>query len=126
MNQVDTEEAQALMAIRKEGEEFKLPLTNRSYSLHILADARTEEWPTGDNICKIEYHPKWQFKNWVAALRSEIIRIECNTVVIYLEKIQDMDDVPPIKNGLHSICKVIRQHQHSARIFIANFLPQIH
>ena len=98
---------------------------HRPHSLHILADARLGNWPGKDNICLVDYRSGWGFQQWVAALRAEIIRVKTNTTLLYLEKAQDYADVPPIKNGLYSICKVLRQHNPTMRIFIANMLPQV-
>ena len=99
--------------------------TGRSPSVHLLADSRVENWPSQDNMCVVDYHPGWNYGTWIAALRAETIRIKCNTVVLYLEKSQHYEDVPPIKNALHTICRTIRQHNNSARIFIANYLPTV-
>ena len=105
---------------------------NRSFShprhtpsVHILADSRLQNWPVKDKFRTIDYHPGWNFKTWIAVLRAETIRIKTNTVVIYLERCQEYEDVPPIKNSLHTMCKTIRQHQQGAKIFVANFLPRV-
>ena len=95
-------------------------------SVHILADAKLENWSKIDNICVLDYKPGWNFKKWISALRAETIRINCNTVILYLERSQEFDQVPPLKNGLHTMCKIIRQHQKGVRIFISNLLPRIH
>ena len=43
-----------------------------------------------------------------------------------MERTRDWDDVPPIKNVLHTLVKVIRQHQQPrARVFVANMLPAV-
>ena len=96
----------------------------RPLSLHLLADSRLANWPKKDNVCIMDYHAGWSFQEWIAALRAEVIRVKSNTVVIYFEKTQDYQDVIPVKNSLHTICKVIRQHNHAIHIFIANFLPK--
>ena len=72
----------------------------------------------------IEHKPEWEFKQWVSALRAETIRITCDIVVLYLEKTLSYAEVPPLKNGLHSICKVIRQHRRGVKIFICNLRPR--
>ena len=46
-------------------------------------------------------------------------------MVLYLEKSQEYEEVTPIKNALHTICKTIRQHNNTARIFVANLLPRV-
>ena len=73
----------------------------------------------------MDFHPNWTLKKWVAALRAKIVRIQCNTVVLYLERTEDILDVPPLKNALHSICKTIQQHKAGAHIFISNMLPKV-
>ena len=73
----------------------------------------------------MHFKPQWVFKQWIPALHAEIISIKCRTIVLYLEAMQQWDDVPPIKNGLETMCKVIRQHQPTSRIFVANLLPRV-
>ena len=96
----------------------------RGPSVHILADSCLERWPPHDNICVLDYHA-WNIRRWVEALRAETVRIQCNTVILYLEKAQEFSDVLPLKNILHTICKVIRQHNKGTRIFITNWLPSV-
>ena len=72
----------------------------------------------------MEYRPHWTLVQWLGARRAETIRIECKAVVLYLEKAITFDDVPPLKNGLQAICKIIRQHKKGIRIFISNVLPK--
>ena len=76
-------------------------------------------------ICVTDFHQDWSLKKWIASLRAETVRVKCNTVVLYLEKTQEFNDSPPLKNVLHTICKIIRQHNRGARIFISNLLPKI-
>ena len=97
--------------------------SRRGFSVQILADARFQAWPQ-DNVCLMEYRPGWTFKQWIEALTAEIICISCSTVILYLERVKDYEDVPPIKNPLQTICKIIRQHKKEARVFIANVLPR--
>ena len=111
--------------LTQEAKGFQLPTQERRPSLHLLADARISNWPSTDKTCVMEYHPQWKFKHWIAALRAETVRIQANTVVLYLEETLAYEDVPPLKNNLHTMCKTIRQHCRGARIFIANLLPQI-
>ena len=93
-------------------------------SLHLLANAMVENWSQKDNVCHVDYNPGWNLSQWLSALRAETVRIRSNTVVLYLEKAITYEDVPPLKNGLQAICKIIRQHRKGARIFIANVLPR--
>ena len=51
--------------------------------------------------------------------------MKCNTVVIYFEMVQEFKEVPPLKNNLHTVCKIIHQHNKSARIFVANLLAKL-
>ena len=110
-------------AIIREGQISREQRTKRPLSLLILADARVQHWPKGDNVCQVEIHPEWGFPQWVAALRAETIRVACHIVVLYLEKTVVYPAVLPLKNGLQSVCKAIRQHHHSACIFVGNMLP---
>ena len=73
-------------------------------SVHILADTRVANWLGRDAVYIVDYHPGWKLRKWVSALRSEIVHISCFTVVLYLEKVQEFEDVPPLKNGLQVIC----------------------
>ena len=94
----------------------------RGYSIQILADARVQHWSKVDRVCKLEIHPGWDTRQWVSAIRAETIRITCHTVVLYFEKTATYSDVPPLKNGIQAVCKAIRQHHHTARIFVSNLL----
>ena len=42
-----------------------------------------------------------------------------------MEGTKSWADVPPIKNSLQALCKVIRNHSLGARVFICNHLPRI-
>ena len=69
----------ALCKIKEESHRFnKLARSKRRYagkvpSVHILADSRLGNWLTPDGVCRMDYHPGWGFKTWVAALRTETI-----------------------------------------------------
>ena len=43
--------------------------------------------------------------------------------MLYLENTATYSDIPPLKNGLQSLCKAIRQHHRTCRMFITNLLP---
>ena len=119
--------ADVIQAIKHDaGKQLMKGDRKRGPSLQLLADARVAEWPVNDNICIVNHHPKWTFKQWIAAIRVEVVHIECETVVIYLEMTQEFDQAPPLKNGLQSLCKAIHSHHREAHIFVANTLPQIH
>ena len=98
---------------------------HRPLSVHILADAKLANWPKSDKVCTVDYKAGWSFNKWVSALRSESVRVKCHTVILYLEKTQEIADVPPLKNHLHTICKILRQHNRGICIFVSNFLPRI-
>ena len=118
---------QAREHIRWEAEEFiqhQGRKKKRSPSVHILADSRIQAWLVTDGVCTVDYHPGWSFKRWLEALRVESIRICCNIVIVYFEAVKDYQDVPPVKNALQAICKVIRQHRKEARIYVGNLLPK--
>ena len=67
----------------------------RPPSLHLLTNSRVQCWPSWDNVCIVDHHPGWSFQKWISSLRTEIVCISCHTVVIYLEKIIELQDVPP-------------------------------
>ena len=100
-------------------------VNKRGPSVHILADSRINNWPTVDNVCAVDFRQDWSFKQWISALRAEIIRVKCHTVILYLEKVQEYDQVPPLKNALQTVCKIIKQHSRDARIFMSNLLPHV-
>ena len=87
--------------------EGRRKVCTRGPSLHILADSRIQNWPKCDNICVVDFRPGWSFKQWISALRAEMIRVKCNTVVLYLEKVHEFEEVPLVKNALHTICWII-------------------
>ena len=120
-----TEEMEIVELVKIEAKQQMIkPRNRRGPSMQLLADTRISEWPNNDNLCLVDYH-NWTLKQWVSALRAEIVRISCNTVILYLEKTHEYEDVLPLKNALHSICKTIWQHKAGARIFICNILPQV-
>ena len=114
----------AVQEMEQEALGFVLGDNIRPLSAQLLADARIAHWPMIDHIIGVEYKPGWTIKQWISALRAEVIRITCGTVIIYLEVAQAFQDVPPLKNNLMALCKVIRQHQRNVKIFIANWLPK--
>ena len=119
-------DSKVLQMIRDDAQRFmERPRQHRPPSIQILADSRIKQWPAGDKVCVVDFHPNWTLKKWVAGLQAEIVRIQCNIVVLYLERTEEILDVPPLKNMLHSICKVIRQHKAGARIFVSNMLPKV-
>ena len=98
---------QALEQIKEEAALYmQQRVHSRKPSLQILSDARVQEWPKNDNICILNYHPKWNFKKLVAAIRAETVRIECDTVIIYLEMTQDFDDAPPSRMGFKACVRL--------------------
>ena len=118
---------QLVRLIQKEGMLHPVPKWARSHSpsVLILSDSQLKHWPEADNVCKLIYHPDWPVKRWVQAIKLGDIWIEYNTVVIYLEGLRSWSDVPPIKNALHTLCKMIRMYGNNGlRMFIANHLPQ--
>ena len=121
----DELEQEAIREIRAESTVQHSKVNTRPPSLHVLADTRLEFWPKNDQICVLSYQPQWSFNQWIAALRAETVRVKCHTVLLYFEKVQDFQEVPPLKNVLHTMCKLIRQNNRSARIFISNLLPRM-
>ena len=77
-----------------------------------------------DNVCLVDYKPGYKLRNWLSAVRAEIVRITAPTVIMYLESTMEIQDVPPLKNTLQMLCKAIQQHQ-GVHIFICNLLPHI-
>ena len=125
--QRETLHEQAIREVAERGVQYPLPswTRGRAPAVHILADAKVAAWPTSDNICTLDYKPGWKLRDWIGAIRAENVRISQPTVILYLEVVLTFEDVPPLKNSLHMLCKVIRQHQLGARIFLANLLPRI-
>ena len=113
--------------IKEEGMNFTLPgwlqRHSKKPSLLLLADSHVKFWPKNDVVCQVEHHPSWPLNRWTQAIRQGHIRIECTTVVIYLEKIRRWEEVPPMKNLLQTLCKAIQSHGSNPRMFIANHLP---
>ena len=114
----------AVLELVQEGEAFLLGDKVQPLSAHLLVDSMVKHWPMGDHVISVEFRPGWDLKQWLSALRAEVIRITCGTVILYLEKTQDYSEVAPLKNNLQAVCKVIRQHNRNTRIFIVNMLPK--
>ena len=115
--------------ILKQGMIFKVPawITHRrvhAHSILILADSQLAKWPDKDRICQVVLRD-WPIRRWSQAIKTGEIRINSHTVVLYLEGTRIWQDVPPIKNALQSLCKVINNHSAEPRIFISNHLPKI-
>ena len=89
---------QAIRSIQREGIRFSLPvwLTGRKikHSILILADAQLRYWPGNNKLCKVVFHNKWPIKRWNQALRMGVIRVECHTVILYLEGTRKWQDCP--------------------------------
>ena len=122
-------DAEVIKVIKQEGMSFAIPKwirkRNPRASLLILADAQLKFWPKGDKICKVQLHERWPLKRWNLAIKMGTIKLECNTVVLYLESTRSWQDVPPIKNSLHMLCKTIKNLGNNPRIFISNHLPRV-
>ena len=73
----------------------------------------------------MDYRPGWSIKRWIAALQAETIWIQCHSVILFLERAQNLE-VPPLKNAIQTLCRVIQQHSRGARIFISNLFPRAH
>ena len=116
-------EMEQVISLLKEEAETLTRKQKRTPSVQILADARVSHWSKRDNVCVIETHEGWNFKQWISALRVGSIRITCRSVVLYLEHSSTYTDVPPLKNALLTVCKIIRQYDRNIRIFISNLLP---
>ena len=117
---------QAVQELQEEGSQFSLPSHRcqlRTPSILILADKQLHHWPNQDSICTVEMRD-WPIKRWSQAIHLGHIRILSHTVVLYLEGTRKWSDVPPIKNALKGLCKVIHSHGNEPRIFIANHLPR--
>ena len=106
---------QAVGELKQEAEVFALGGGNiRPLSMQLLADTCVKHWPMVDHVVGVEYKPGWSIKQWTAALRVELIRITCGTIVVYLDKTRSFQQVLPLKNNLLALCKVIRQHQRNS------------
>ena len=115
--------SKVVQAILDEGMGFRAPDWMRNRRRHksilVLSDAQFKYWPAHDKVCQVEYHPKWPLARWAQAIRLGQISIDCDTVVIYLEGTRQWKDLPPIKNMLQSLCKVVRALGNNPRIFVA-------
>ena len=125
--QKQEEDLAAVRLIQEEGINFHSPnWINRravAQSVVLLADSRVKNWPKNDKVVKVEYHPEWPIKRWAQAVKLGHIQLQHTTVIIYLEGTQFWEDVPPIKNTLHTLCKAVRHLGVNPRIFIANHIP---
>ena len=115
--------------IQEEGMDFSvldwIKRRKFSSSILLLADCQVKYWPGNDAVCKVQYHQDWLLSRSTQAIRLGHIRINCATVVVYLEAVRRWSDVPPIKNSLNTLCRNIRNHGNNPRIFIANLLPAV-
>ena len=120
----DIEWQQIVVACQQETPEWREKYRKRGFSVQLLMDSHADRWSKVDNVCKLEFNPNWELNRWVSALRVEVVCIQCNTVILYLEQTTKISDVTPLKNKLFAMCKVIHQHNKSVCIFISNLLPQ--
>ena len=131
-SKAETIEQQAVREILNEGIRFTTPKWIRARrargpSLLILVDSQLGNWPGNDKICQIQMRKNWPLSRWSQAIKTGDIGIHSNNIFLYLESTRNWLDVPPIKNALHSLCKVIRSHANAndPRIYISNHLPRI-
>ena len=129
MRSVPISTGQAVQAIQEEGILCTLPswTHNRGPSLLILVDAQLKHWPSKDNICDVVFKPGLSIKHWILLIRSGGVQLSHRTVLLYLESTRRWDDIPPLKNNLQALCKVIKSYSNieSPRIFIANHVPRL-
>ena len=121
-------EQTALQEILQQGMTFSIPdwqRKQRNPSILVLADTQLENWLSKDKVCTIVFKRNWNISRWVQAVRTGDIRINCNTVVLYLESTRRWNDVPPIKNALHNLSRAIKHHAAGPRVFISNHLPRM-
>ena len=98
----------------------------RKPTVLVLADSQLKYWPDNDRVCSVEYHSGWAVCRWSQAIKLGKIRIDTYfTMTLYLQGTQNWHDLPPIKNLLETLCKVIKQHGNNPRIFIADHLPHM-
>ena len=73
----------------------------------------------------MEFRKGWSLHRWTQAIRTGEIRVNCNTVVLYLENTRCWDDVPPLKNALLALTRALKNYALDPRIFVANHLPRV-
>ena len=120
---------QAVREILRNGMQYSIPdwiakRRGRPPSIQILADKQLHYWPQADRICSVTLKD-WPVKRWGQAICLGEVQITSPIVVLYLEGTKNWMDIPPIKNSLQALCKVIRNHSLGVRIFVSNHLPQI-
>ena len=81
---------QARQEILHEGMIFPVSrwIKDRLPSILLLADSQVKNWPKHDCICTLEYHNSRSLKWWTQAIRTGELRVNCHTVVLYLETTQ--------------------------------------
>ena len=120
---------QVIELIKTEGIAYSLPkwINERRVrgSVLILADAQLKDWPLKDGICSVTLRQNWPINRWNLAIKTGIIPVSHHRVIVlYLENSRAWDEIPPIKNALQRLCKVIRQMAGNPRIYISNHLPR--
>ena len=126
----DISDREMVKVIQEEGMKFDTPswIKKRKKptpSILLLADSQVKYWLDNDGVCQVQYHQDWPISRWTQSIRLGLIRIECGTVVLYLESVRRWGDITPIKNALNTLCRNIRNHGNNPRIFVANHLPRI-
>ena len=120
---------EAIEKIQAEGLNLKIPGWIQARAEHpsvlLLADAQVKFWPENDKICRVIFHRNWPLKRWNQALKLGTIRLDCHTVVLYLESTRSWQEVPPIKNSLTTLHKTIHSLSDNPRIFVSNHLPRV-
>ena len=101
--QCEISDSEVVQLICKEGLCFRKPdwldmrVARRKPSILILADAQLKFWPGKDSVCSVIYHKNWPLRRWNQAVRLGLIKIDCFTVVLYLEGTRSWQDIPPSK-----------------------------
>ena len=105
---------------------YKLPSwlrTRRPPSIHVIADQHLEEWPLGDQYCKLTYCQHLPLSQWLEHLRTQQLTIKAHNVVLYLHKLRHETHLTLLKNRLAQLCRVVRAAAPECRIFLSDMLP---
>ena len=119
-----TQRAHSLVEI--EGVKYVLPKwlrKARAGTIHILADDHLKQWPIGDGKCRISFVEHSPLRSWIDEVKNCSLVLNSNIVVLYLQKLHNVQHETLLRNRIAQICRTIQSVCSDCRIFICDTIP---
>ena len=118
------EEKEARRMLLQEGLSYELPSWTKNrdrLSCHLFVDGGFEGWSRRDAKVKVESH-EWRIPQWVSAIRMRDVEVKASIVVLYLQKVKEVETKEVLYNQLAALCRAIKAASPHAKVFISNLL----